>query len=136
MPSEQSHREQAEYNEEAALSIRDTSPDWAVTMCFYAALHWVRWYAEVKEENIEIMYRNSERHSPHDRLLNYVRDIGNTRGDRKLVNAYKNLRTECDTARYLKGGIITNSRDYYTMYKKDVDKSFENLKTVKDQLNS
>lgn len=63
MPSKQSHREQAEYNEEAALSIRDTSPDWAVTMCFYAALHWVEWYAKVRGDELERQYQNYP--SPH-----------------------------------------------------------------------
>jgi hypothetical protein len=133
MPSEHSHREQAEYNEEAAVSIRDTAPDWAVTMCFYAALHWVQWYAKDRGEDLEQKYPN--RPSPHDRLLDYVRDLAGIRRDRDLEKAYKNLKNASQIARYLTD-IRTNSRLYYTRHKPtDLDNSFNNLQIVKRQLN-
>ncbi|MGB3267100.1 MAG: hypothetical protein WBA89_24495 [Microcoleus sp.] len=133
MPSEQSHREQAKYNEEAALSIRDDSPDWAVTMCFYSALHCVAAYAKVQGDDLEQKYQGSS--SPHDRLFDYVRDIAVARQDRNLDKAYKNLKNESQIARYLTN-IKTNARDYYRRYKKtDVDKSFDNLQIVKKLLN-
>lgn len=133
MPSEQSHREQAKYNEEAALSIRDTSPDWAVTMCFYSALHCVAAYAKVQREDLEQKYQGSS--SPHDRLFDYVRDIAVTRKDRDLEKAYKNLKNESQIARYLTG-IRTNARVHYSRSQKtDVDKSFDNLQIVKKLLN-
>ncbi len=133
MPSEQSHREQAKYNEEAALSIRDTSPDWAVTMCFYSALHCVAAYAKVQGEDLEQKYQGSS--SPHDRLFDYVRDLAVTRQDRNLEKAYKNLKKESQIARYLTG-IKTNAMVHYSRYKKtDVDKSFDNLQIVKQLLN-
>jgi hypothetical protein len=135
MPSEQSHREQAEYNEEAALSIKDTAPDWAVTMCFYAALHWVRWYAEVQGENIEIIHQSSQSGSTHKKLEDYVKNIAYTRRCQDLRKAYKNLSKECHTARYLTD-IIISSREHYTRYEEDVKKSFDNLQIVKQRLNS
>lgn len=134
MPSKQSHREQAEYNEEAAVSIRDTYPDWAVTMCFYAALHWVAGYAKDQGDDLEEKYPGCT--SPHDRLFDYVRDLAKTKRDRELEKAYKNLRNESQIARYLYT-ITTNSRYYYSRLKKgEVDKSFENLRIVKQRLNS
>lgn len=133
MPSEQSHREQAEYNEEAALSIRDTFPDWAVTMCFYAALHWVECYAKLQGDDLEKKYQG---YQPHERLLGYVRDIANTRRDRDLEKAYKNLRNESQISRYLTG-IKTSSRvNYSRQNKTGVDQSFDNLRIVKQRLNS
>lgn len=134
MPSEQSHREQAEYNEEAAHNIRDTAPDWAVTMCFYAALHWVECYAKVQGDDLEQKYQGCL--SPHDRLLSYVRYISVTRRDRDLEKAYKNLRNESQTARYLTG-IRTSSRvNYSRQNKTGVNQSFDNLRIVKQRLNS
>jgi hypothetical protein len=133
MPSEQSHRQQAEYNEEAALSIRDTSPDWAVTMCFYAALHWLEWYAKVQGDDLERQYQNCP--SPHDRLLAYVFDIARERQDRELNKAYQYLKNASQTARYLTD-IRTNSRMHYSRHNpRGVDKSFDNLEIVKQRLN-
>ncbi|MCC3413185.1 MULTISPECIES: hypothetical protein [unclassified Microcoleus] len=140
MPSEQSHREQAKNNEEAALSIRDTFPDWAVTMCFYSALHCIEAYAKVQKVDLEEKYQGSS--SPHDRLFDYVRDIADRR-DRSLEKAYKNLKNESQIARYLTGmkagiktSIKTNSRFHYTRHTKiDVDRSFDNLQIVKKLLN-
>lgn len=134
MPSEQSHRQQSEYNKEAADSIRDTSPDWAVTMCFYAALHWVAWYAKIKGEDLEIIYPG--RPSPHDRLFDYVRDLAATQRDRDLEKAYKNLKEASQKARYLKD-IRTDSRTHYSRYDRTgVDNSFANLQIVKQRLKS
>ena len=134
MPSEQSHRQQAEYNEEAAHSIRNTFPDWAVTMCFYAALHWVEWYAKVHEQDLERQDQNYS--SPHDRLLAYVFDIARNRQDKDLNKAYQYLKNASQRARYLEG-IRTNSRIYYSRHNtRDVDKSFDNLQIVKQRLNS
>jgi hypothetical protein len=133
MPSKQSHREQAEYNEEAALSIRDTSPDWAVTMCFYAALHWVEWYAKVRGDELARQYQNYP--SPHDRLLAYVFDISKNPQYRDLNKAYNDLKNASQISRYLTD-IKTNSRLYYSRYKtREVDKSFDNLQIVKERLN-
>ncbi|MBE9122530.1 hypothetical protein IQ269_17420 [Tychonema sp. LEGE 07199] len=133
MPSAQSHREQAEYNEQAAASIRDTSPDWAVTMCFYSALHWVEWYAKVQGDELDRQYQNYP--SPHDRLLAYVFDIAKNRQYRDLDKAYNDLKNASQISRYLTD-IRTNSWLYYSRYKtRDVDKSFENLEIVKRRLN-
>ena len=134
MPSEHSHSEQAKYNEEAALSIRDTSPDWAVTMCFYAALHWVEWYAKVQGDDLERQYPNYP--SPHDRLLAYVFKIAKNRQYRDLNKAYQELKNASQIARYLTD-IRTDSRIHYSRYKtREVDQSFDNLRIVKERLNS
>lgn len=134
MPSEQSHRQQSEYNKEAADSIRDTSPDWAVTMCFYAALHWVSWYAKIKGKDLETIYPG--RPSPHDRLFDYIRDLAATQRDRDLEKAYKNLKNASQKARYLEG-IRTDSRTHYSRYDRTgVDNSFNNLQIVRQRLKS
>jgi uncharacterized FlgJ-related protein len=134
MPSEQSHREQAEYNEEAALNIRDTAPDWAVTMCFYAALHWVECYAKVQGDDLEQKYQGYK--SPHDRLVAYVWDIAKNKQYKDLNKAYENLKNASQTARYLTG-IRTSSRvNYSRQNKTGVDQSFDNLRIVKQRLNS
>lgn len=134
MPSKESHREQAEYNEQVAVSIRDTSPDWAVTMCFYAALHWVEWYAKNQGDDLEQQYQNYP--SPHDRLIAYVLDIVKNRQQRDLEKAYKNLKNASQTARYLEN-IKTNARVHYSRHNKTgVDKSFDNLQIVKQRLGS
>jgi hypothetical protein len=39
------YRRQAESNEQTAIAAKKGFPDWAVIMCFYAALHWVNDYA-------------------------------------------------------------------------------------------
>ena len=47
MPDETTHRLQAEQNERLSRGLVLLSPqsrDWAVTSCFYAALHWVDGY--------------------------------------------------------------------------------------------
>lgn len=132
MPSEQSHRQQAEYNEEAALSIKDTSPDWAVTMCFYAALHWVEWYAKVQGDDLERQYPKC---NPHERLLAYVFDIARNLQYKDLNKAYQYLKNSSQTARYLTD-IRTNSRIHYSRHNpRGVDKSFDNLEIVKQRLN-
>jgi hypothetical protein len=41
MPQDFVHQSQAEHNEKAANFVKNAYPDWAVTMCFYAAIHWV-----------------------------------------------------------------------------------------------
>jgi hypothetical protein len=135
MPSEQSHREQAQYNEEAALSIRDTFPDWAVTMCFYAALHWVEWYANTRGDDLERLYPKPDFQSPHDRLVAYVFDMARARQDRDLSKAYQDLKNASQTARYLTD-IRTNSRLHYSRHNpRGVDNSFNNLEIVKQRLN-
>lgn len=37
--------EQAKSNKQAVNTLEKTYPDWAVTIYFYAALHWVEYYA-------------------------------------------------------------------------------------------
>lgn len=134
MPSEYSHREQAEYNEQAADSIRQTYPDWAITMCFYSALHWVEWYAKVKGVNIERQYNNCP--SPHDRLFDYVRDIATQQSCEDLRKAYKSLKDASQIARYLTS-IRTTANVYYSRHRpREVDNSFNNLQIVKQRLSS
>ncbi len=44
MPSRSDHLIQSQYNEQIAPSLISSAPDWAVTIYFYAALHWVKAY--------------------------------------------------------------------------------------------
>lgn len=48
MPSPGDHKAQAISNEQVAQTLASTAPDWAVTVFFYAALHWVRAYLALK----------------------------------------------------------------------------------------
>lgn len=53
-PSGAEHREQAERNEALCRNIIDQSPDWSVTIAFYAALHFIGQYAESLAEKVDL----------------------------------------------------------------------------------
>ncbi|WP_373530367.1 hypothetical protein [Nostoc sp.] len=124
--------EQAKSNEQAARSLEQTYPDWAITICFYAALHWVEYYACITECNIELKYPWPSRHNSRK---DYVRDLANQLGNRSLRNAYIELEGESRKARYLQD-ITTNAKLYYTKNKFRVTQSFQNLQKIKQVLGS
>ena len=130
MPTEQLHQEQAEANEKAANQIKQTIPDWAVTICFYAALHYVERYAKRKGDDIENDYQGQ---SLHVSRRKYVNDIAFKLRNRSLRIAYENLERASRKARYLEK-LPTNARSYYTERTPEVTKSFQNLRTVKQLL--
>lgn len=124
--------EQAKSNEQAARSVQKSYPDWAVTMCFYAALHWVEYYACVKGSDIEKEY---DGRSPHESRRKYIDDLARKLGNRNLRNVYENLEKESRKARYLED-ITTNAKIYYTENKLKVTSSFQNLQQIKQILDS
>jgi hypothetical protein len=126
-PSAKMHYEQAVLNEQAALAVKENQPDWAVTICFYAALHWIEGYAINEGVDINQQYKRRGG-SPHNWRKNYVKDIAyNLRKD-TFRRAYERLDDESRKARYLKD-INSNSRLYYSCI--GVDDLFKDLETIK-----
>ncbi|WP_066426885.1 hypothetical protein [Anabaena sp. 4-3] len=124
--------EQAKINEQAARSIQQSYPDWAVTMCFYAALHLIEHYACIKGFDIE-QYKEQDQESRHTTRRKYVDDLAVQLRSRNLRIAYTYLEQESRKARYLKD-ITTNAKLYYTKHKDKVTESFENLRKIKQLL--
>ncbi|MDF5733249.1 MAG: hypothetical protein PUP92_36015 [Rhizonema sp. PD38] len=123
--------EQAQSNQQAAHSVEKSYPDWAVTMCFYAALHWVEHYACVEGSNIEQEYPGR---SPHESRRDYVDELARRLRNRNLRNAYEDLEKESRKARYLPG-LNTDAKVYYTENKLKVTNSFQNLQKIRQILN-
>ncbi len=67
------YRQQAEFNEQTANAARFGFPDWAVIMCFYAALHWVNDHA-FQAGRIQD-FSDDEETSPHKLRRKYVKEI-------------------------------------------------------------
>jgi len=64
VPTTAEHLAQAESNEQASLAVQPRFPDWAATMLFYAALHYVEAYffADADKSHLPAHYdRHSER---------------------------------------------------------------------------
>jgi hypothetical protein len=101
------YRRQAEKNEDTAKAARSGFPDWAVIMCFYAALHWVNDYAFRNNEMINTKPSfycddNGKKPSEHRAKQNYIKHVARRKNNPKLETAYKNLFDESMKARYLK----------------------------------
>ncbi len=124
--------EQAKSNEQAARSLEKNHPDWAVTICFYAALHWVEYYACVRGSDIEQEYPGR---SPHESRRDFVDDLARKLGNRNLRNVYEDLEIQSRKARYLQG-LTTDARTYYTKNKSRVTDCFQNLQKIKQILDS
>ncbi|HBL10114.1 MAG TPA: hypothetical protein DD379_01520 [Cyanobacteria bacterium UBA11162] len=129
MASPQIHLEQAEHNERAASSVKLDYPDWAVTMYFYSALHWVEWYARLNGCDIAREYDSGR--SKHDSRQQYVNQLAKELGHPSLRKAYQNLEIDSRKARYLSSINIT-AQTYYTQPK--VTNCYKNLQTVKQLL--
>lgn len=129
MPSAQVHLEQAEHNERAASYIKLDCPDWAVTMYFYAALHWVERYALLNGCNIARDYDSGR--SKHDSRKLYIQQLATELANPSLRKAYENLENDSRKARYLIN-LNTKAQTYFTQPK--VTLSSRNLQTVKQLL--
>ena len=70
MPNQSVYQRQAECNEKTALAAQSGFPDWAVIMCFYAALHWVNHYALCNGDTKELDEGDD---SPHHIQRKYVK---------------------------------------------------------------
>ncbi|QLE54784.1 hypothetical protein [Nostoc sp. TCL26-01] len=124
---------QAQSNENAARSNENTYPDWTVTMCFYAALHWVEYYASQKGDDIRTQFPEK---SPHDSRRGYVRKLAKKLDTRELEKLYNDLESASQKARYLegKGMEYTSAIDFFKSHQLEVNKSFEKLQHIKDIL--
>lgn len=131
MPTEH-HREQAQSNEAAAQSVRTSYPDWAITMCFYSALHWVEQYASMQGCDIEKEYKEKGK-SRHDRRRQYVIKIASNLSNKNLRLAYLALEEESKNARYLKN-LNKSAIAYYTQDKNKVTNAFQKLQIVRQLL--
>jgi hypothetical protein len=116
---------QATFNHEAARSTKKHYPDWAITMCFYTALHMVEYYAHLKG----IDFGDYEGKSPHDRRRKYVYDLASELNNRSLIKAYNDLEKESKKSRYLEN-LNETSRDYYKNNETKVTKAFLDLHTI------
>lgn len=103
-----------------------------MTICFYAALHWVEYYASVKGCDIEQEYPGK---SPHQSRRDYVKELASQLGNKNLRNAYLKLEEESHKARYLEG-LTTDAKVYYTKNKSKVTDSFQNLQKIEELLGS
>ncbi|MEH2235834.1 hypothetical protein [Nostoc sp.] len=127
--------EQAKSNEKAARSIESNYPDWAIIMCFYAALHWVEHYGCVKGCDIHQEYQEEDNESRHTTRRRYVDDLTKRLGNSNLRVAYLYLERESRKARYLQG-LPTNAKMYYSENKFAVRESFQKLQQLKQLLGS
>lgn len=91
MPSVNAHKSQALSNEALAPTLDSHAPDWAITVRFYAALHWVRGYLA------SLGFTNIESHEDTFTLLNNETQLSaKTIGRyRKFYNLSKKARYEC-----------------------------------------
>ncbi|MBH8566551.1 hypothetical protein I8748_31110 [Nostoc sp. CENA67] len=117
--------EQAKSNEQAARSIENSYPDWAVTMCFYAALHWVEHYACIKGFDIG-QYKEDDKESRHTCRRKYVDDLAHQLGNSNLRKAYTYLERESRKARYLQD-LTSDAKMHYTKDKFTLRESFQKL---------
>ena len=124
---------QAKSNENAARDIETVYPDWTVTMCFYAALHWVEYYACKRGDDIP---SQCPAPSPHDSRRGYVRQIAKKLDNRRLEKLYQNLESASRKARYLESVKYSSAIDYFQGHKSEVSKSFDRLQQIKDILNN
>ncbi|MBD2516417.1 HEPN domain-containing protein [Nostoc sp. FACHB-973] len=128
--------EQARSNEEAARSIEKFYPDWAITMCFYAALHWVKYYACQRGDDLESL-------ESHDAHRGYLYDLADERRERELHKLYDHLHGASEKARYFKS---TSHRrhaqpirddsaiNYFRTHQQEVNTAFQKLQQIKDIL--
>jgi hypothetical protein len=131
MPEDSVYRRQARSNEETAKAARSGFPDWAVIMCFYAALHWINDYALRHGEIDSFDVSDS---SPHSARRKYVKKLARAKRWEDLQDAYEILFRASMTARYLQDleELNCSAREHYKKY--GVDFCFDCLKTIKNRL--
>ncbi len=133
MPNLSVYQQQAEFNEQTAKAAQSGFPDWAVIMCFYAALHWVNDYA-FRQGDIKNFENDGDSDSPHKRRRMYVKKIAKQNNWKDLEEAYELLYRVSMTARYLEGLEKQNctAREHYA--KNDIQFCFEYLEKIKKRL--
>ncbi|BAZ87817.1 hypothetical protein [Dolichospermum compactum] len=123
------HIKQAELNEDAAdIAAQSECYDWAVTMCFYAALHYVEGHAIFNSKDIYAEYYNIESNQ-HNRRIAYVHDVSYDKyGDMLRSAAYETLYKASMKARYMEN-IPCYSRKYFKL---SFNRYFQELSIVKE----
>ncbi|OYE02805.1 hypothetical protein [Nostoc sp. 'Peltigera membranacea cyanobiont' 232] len=133
MPRASIHKKQSELNEEAAKATAQSGLyDWAVTMCFYSALHYVEAYAKHNGVNIGQEYIQFK--TQHERRWFFVQDIDYDLGfNDSLINNYDKLYQGSILARYLKEYQTITAREYFKSIYIDY---LDALETIKNKLGS
>lgn len=123
------HIQQAKLNEEAAkIAAQSECYDWAVTMCFYAALHYVEGHAVFNQKDIYLNY-SLIASTQHTRRIAYVEDVSYAKyGDMLRSASYETLYTASMKARYMEN-IRCYSRKYFQF---SCNRYFQELSKVKD----
>ena len=136
MASQDEHKKQAAYNCEAAQRVEQNIPDWAITMCFYAALHYVETYAIRTNVDIKNDYPKkscSRKPSLHEKRRDYIEDLAYHLRNRNLRKAYSNLEKESKNSRYI-NELRFNSREYYQCHRQKVTMALQNLQIIRQLL--
>jgi len=126
--------QQAKANEESAKIAQKDSPEWAIIMYFYAALHYVNDYAlnvdqlDSLQEKIELLGEGEKIESAHSVMRKYVKEIDYTINAKKeLINNYNYLFDESMLARYLvnyEKCLDCSPREHYGKY---TDREFKKI---------
>lgn len=131
MPDPNVYQRQAECNEKTAKAAQSGFPDWAVIMCFYAALHWVNHYAFC---NGDINEFDNGDDSPHQLRRKYVQKIARKNKWPDLEKYYELLFQASMTARYLRGLEDLNRTAVAHYSKSGVECYFDYLDKIKKRL--
>jgi hypothetical protein len=139
MSTESVYSRQAISNENTARAAQNGFPDWAVTMCFYAALHWVNHYAYINNEIKQVIpQENNTNDSTHKIKRNYIEKICrlNARnGFQDVEKAYKFLFNQSMKSRYLQDlDEDVTAREYYAQNTNEVKSCFDKLSIIKSKL--
>lgn len=121
------YKNQAESNEAVAHYVKKKYPDWAVTMCFYAALHWTNYHAASCGTDID---GNAQYHTPHERRADYVRNVAYELRNRDLRKAYDALFEASMKSRYMRD-LEESAISHYQFASSSVQLAFNNLGTVR-----
>ncbi len=101
MPTIHDHLSQADSNKQSAIDCQSTYPDWTVTKCFYAAIHYIEAYALYRRDDINTLYRHVDP-SLHARRKHYLTDMAIENGwSEEFLISYSKLEKASKKARYL-----------------------------------
>ncbi|MTJ10553.1 hypothetical protein [Anabaena sp. UHCC 0204] len=136
MSKQSIYEQQAKLNEEIAKKAQTDSPEWAIIMYFYAALHWVNDYANKRGEIYKLQPTDSNK-SPHRLRLIYVKKISPSKGkEDELYKNYRFLFEESKVARYLEDGefncINMTAKEYYKQC--NIKEYIDSLEIIKKML--
>lgn len=138
MPSGPDHIAQAKHNEEFASSLKSdlTYKDWIITVCFYAALHYVE-FAFFNIPSVQHTMANipidpitgKRRYSEHAWRRQLIKD----NCSQKVYIHFQKLYTNSMTARYLDTNMSGSSSSYFS--NQDALNAFDkDLQTIKQEL--